>query len=97
MKSLPQSEFEFYWPRHVTFISVFNLSSVISGQGCEKEVTEASDGISDEQKVERIMRLSWALVHSRQPDDVQRGIAMLEGVIKFIQCQNRMFTFSNYF
>lgn len=25
------------------------------------------------------MRLSWALVHSRQPEDVQRGIAMLEG------------------
>ncbi|GAB2279201.1 Mitochondrial fission 1 protein A [Dionaea muscipula] len=24
------------------------------------------------------MRLSWALVHSRQPEDVQRGIAMLE-------------------
>lgn len=25
------------------------------------------------------MRLSWALVHSRRPEDVQRGIAMLEG------------------
>jgi fission 1 protein len=25
------------------------------------------------------MRLSWALVHSKQPEDVQRGIAMLEG------------------
>ncbi|CAN1250556.1 Mitochondrial fission 1 protein A [Linum perenne] len=24
------------------------------------------------------MRLSWALVHSKQPEDVQRGIAMLE-------------------
>lgn len=24
------------------------------------------------------MRLSWALVHSRQPEHVQRGIAMLE-------------------
>ncbi|OAY69912.1 Mitochondrial fission 1 protein A [Ananas comosus] len=24
------------------------------------------------------MRLSWALVHSRQPDDVNRGIGMLE-------------------
>lgn len=27
------------------------------------------------------MRLSWALVHSRQSEDVQRGIAMLEGNI----------------
>ncbi|KAF9604732.1 hypothetical protein IFM89_009528 [Coptis chinensis] len=24
------------------------------------------------------MRLSWALVHSKQPEDVQRGLAMLE-------------------
>ncbi|KAJ0547536.1 putative mitochondria fission 1 protein [Helianthus annuus] len=24
------------------------------------------------------MRLSWTLVHSRQPEDVQRSIAMLE-------------------
>lgn len=60
--------------------SIFCLSSVTSWQGCEKEVTEASDGASDEQKGESIMRLSWALVHSRRPDDVQRGIAMLEGV-----------------
>lgn len=35
-------------------------------------------GVSDELKSESIMRLSWALVHSRQPEDVQRGIAMLE-------------------
>lgn len=27
------------------------------------------------------MRLSWALVHSKRPEDVQRGIAMLEGDI----------------
>ncbi|XP_071701224.1 mitochondrial fission 1 protein A-like [Rutidosis leptorrhynchoides] len=46
--------------------------------GCEKEVAEASNDASDEAKSESIMRLSWALVHSRQPDDVQRGIAMLE-------------------
>ncbi|KAI8563639.1 hypothetical protein RHMOL_Rhmol03G0125300 [Rhododendron molle] len=26
----------------------------------------------------RVKALSWALVHSRQPEDVQRGIAMLE-------------------
>ncbi|KAL1815069.1 hypothetical protein DCAR_0519299 [Daucus carota subsp. sativus] len=42
--------------------------------GCEKEVVESSE----EQKAESIMRFSWALVHSRQTDDVQRGIAMLE-------------------
>ncbi|KAJ0590901.1 putative mitochondria fission 1 protein [Helianthus annuus] len=46
--------------------------------GCEKEVAEASNDASDEAKSEGIMRLSWALVHSRQPEDVQRGIAMLE-------------------
>ncbi|KAG2683582.1 hypothetical protein I3760_10G037900 [Carya illinoinensis] len=44
--------------------------------GCEREVAEAGD--SDERKSESIMRLSWALVHSRQPEDVQRGMAMLE-------------------
>ncbi|KAI4348625.1 hypothetical protein L6164_009329 [Bauhinia variegata] len=46
--------------------------------GCEKEVAEASKEDSEERKNESIMRLSWALVHSRQPDDVQRGIAMLQ-------------------
>lgn len=51
------------------------------GQGCEKEVAEANKGDSDELKSESIMRLSWALVHSKQPEDVQRGIAMLEGII----------------
>ncbi|XP_057982183.1 mitochondrial fission 1 protein A [Malania oleifera] len=45
--------------------------------GCEREIGEA-EGVSDEQKSESIMRLSWALVHSRQPEDVQRGIMMLE-------------------
>ncbi|XVE78969.1 hypothetical protein DITRI_Ditri14bG0021000 [Diplodiscus trichospermus] len=45
--------------------------------GCEKEVAELGTG-SEELKNECIMRLSWALVHSRRPDDVQRGIAMLE-------------------
>ncbi|GMQ04733.1 hypothetical protein CsSME_00050058 [Camellia sinensis var. sinensis] len=28
--------------------------------------------------IERIIRLSWALVHSKQPEDMQHGIAMLE-------------------
>ncbi|KAK4481681.1 hypothetical protein RD792_012588 [Penstemon davidsonii] len=46
--------------------------------GCEREVAEVSKDGSDERKDESIMRLSWALVHSRQPEDVQRGIAMLE-------------------
>ncbi|XAR68434.1 hypothetical protein NMG60_11003543 [Bertholletia excelsa] len=45
---------------------------------CEKEAAEAANGASDEVKNESIMRLSWALVHSRKPEDVQRGIAMLE-------------------
>ncbi|KAJ9548077.1 hypothetical protein OSB04_020620 [Centaurea solstitialis] len=49
--------------------------------GCEKEVTEAANDSSDEAKNESIMRLSWALVHSRQSDDVQRGIAMLEASV----------------
>ena len=48
-------------------------------QGCEREVAEAQNGSSDELLKECIMRLSWALVHSRQPEDVQRGIGMLEG------------------
>ncbi|GAB4843918.1 Mitochondrial fission 1 protein A [Ancistrocladus abbreviatus] len=46
--------------------------------GLEKEVAEAANGTSDEQRSESIMRLSWALVHSRQEEDIQRGIAMLE-------------------
>ncbi|XP_042502176.1 mitochondrial fission 1 protein A-like [Macadamia integrifolia] len=46
-------------------------------QGCEREVAE-SDGFPEEHINETIMRLSWALVHSRQPEDMQRGIAMLE-------------------
>ncbi|MCD9559101.1 Mitochondrial fission 1 protein A [Datura stramonium] len=46
--------------------------------GCEREVAEAEKSSSDELKSECIMRLSWALVHSRRPEDVQRGVAMLE-------------------
>ncbi|KAF3442505.1 hypothetical protein FNV43_RR16421 [Rhamnella rubrinervis] len=46
--------------------------------GCEREVAETANGESEERKNESIMRLSWALVHSRQAEDVQRGIAMLE-------------------
>ncbi|KAL3585255.1 hypothetical protein D5086_012122 [Populus alba] len=47
-------------------------------EGCEREVAEAAEGDSEELKRDTIMRLSWALVHSKQPEDVQRGIAMLE-------------------
>uniref|UniRef100_A0ACD5TH18 Uncharacterized protein n=1 Tax=Avena sativa TaxID=4498 RepID=A0ACD5TH18_AVESA len=43
--------------------------------GCEREVAEAA---TEEQKNDSMMRLSWALVHSRQPDDVNRGIGMIE-------------------
>ncbi|KAK8942474.1 hypothetical protein KSP39_PZI008992 [Platanthera zijinensis] len=43
--------------------------------GCENEVSEAGNA---ENKNDSLMRLSWALVHSRQPEDVNRGIAMLE-------------------
>ncbi|KAK1317543.1 hypothetical protein QJS10_CPA05g00806 [Acorus calamus] len=55
--------------------SVVNMSC--GGQGCEREVAE-NEGASDEMKSENLMRLSWALVHSKHPEDVQRGIAMLE-------------------
>ncbi|CAL5347628.1 unnamed protein product [Camellia sinensis] len=47
-------------------------------KGCEREVSEAANGVSDELKSERIIGLSWALVHSKQPEDIQHGIAMLE-------------------
>ncbi|XP_051214381.1 mitochondrial fission 1 protein A [Lolium perenne] len=43
--------------------------------GCEREVADAAN---QEQKNESLMRLSWALVHSGQPEDVNRGIGMLE-------------------
>ncbi|MED6169400.1 Mitochondrial fission 1 protein A [Stylosanthes scabra] len=46
--------------------------------GCEREVAEAGKQ-SDEFLQECLLRLSWALVHSKRPQDVQRGIAMLEG------------------
>lgn len=58
-------------------------------KGCEREVAEASNGDSEERKSESIMRLSWALVHSRQSEDVQRGIAMLESNITL---QNKLST-----
>lgn len=39
------------------------------------------------------MRLSWALVHSRQAEDVQRGIAMLEGKPHEIKRLKTLFSF----
>ncbi|RVW35953.1 Mitochondrial fission 1 protein A [Vitis vinifera] len=48
---------------------------------CDRDViavADAANGGSEEHKSECIMRLSWALVHSRQAEDIQRGIAMLE-------------------
>ncbi|KAJ8774270.1 hypothetical protein K2173_009701 [Erythroxylum novogranatense] len=45
---------------------------------CERDAGEAAKGDLDDLKNESIIRLSWALVHFRQPEDVQRGIAMLE-------------------
>lgn len=59
---------------------------MLAFQGCEKEVKESSDGDSEEKKKESIMRFSWALVHSRQAEDIQRGIAMLEGILIYIKC-----------
>ncbi|KAF2617672.1 hypothetical protein F2Q68_00041671 [Brassica cretica] len=42
------------------------------------EVREATNSGNEGLKKECLMRLSWALVHSHQQDDVQRGIDMLE-------------------
>ncbi|KAI3931374.1 hypothetical protein MKX01_040291, partial [Papaver californicum] len=46
--------------------------------GCEREIAENGNDTSDEAKNESIMRLSWTLIHSRHPEDVHRGLAMLE-------------------
>ncbi|KAL9261319.1 Mitochondrial fission 1 protein A-like protein [Drosera capensis] len=58
--------------------------------GCEREVTEANKGSSDEHRNECLMRLSWALVHSRQAEDVQRGIAMLDAALSSVGNQLQM-------
>ncbi|XP_059665368.1 mitochondrial fission 1 protein A [Cornus florida] len=58
--------------------------------GCEREVAEAEKGSADELKSECIMRLSWALVHSKRPEDVQRGIAMLEASLSGISSPLQM-------
>ena len=46
--------------------------------GCEREVLEAEKQSSQEYMQDCLLRLSWALVHSKHPQDVHRGIAMLE-------------------
>ncbi|XP_024540050.1 mitochondrial fission 1 protein A [Selaginella moellendorffii] len=46
---------------------------------CESEVAKEGAGITPEKdRNESLMRLAWALVHSREPSNVLRGIAMLE-------------------
>ncbi|KAI3911142.1 hypothetical protein MKW92_047081 [Papaver armeniacum] len=49
---------------------------------CERDIAEAGDDAPDEVKNENIIKLSWALVHTRQPEDVQRGIALLEAPLR---------------
>ncbi|KAI3968160.1 hypothetical protein MKX01_018463 [Papaver californicum] len=66
--------------------------------GCEREIAENGNDTSDEAKNESIMRLSWALVHSGQPEDVQRGIAMLEaslaGALTPLQKREKLYLLS---
>ncbi|KAJ7541631.1 hypothetical protein O6H91_10G067800 [Diphasiastrum complanatum] len=51
-------------------------------QNCEREAAAQGVGISEaSDQSESMMRLAWALVHSHQPADVQRGIAMLEAAL----------------
>ncbi|OEL16825.1 Mitochondrial fission 1 protein A, partial [Dichanthelium oligosanthes] len=54
--------------------------------GFEREIAEAAN---EGQKNDSLMRLSWALVHSRQPEDVNRGIGMLQvpTFSRFLQIQ----------
>ncbi|MCL7050160.1 hypothetical protein MKW94_013282 [Papaver nudicaule] len=49
---------------------------------CERDIDEAGDDTPDEVKNENIIKLSWALVHTRQSKDVERGIALLEALIE---------------
>jgi hypothetical protein len=42
------------------------------------------------------MRLSWALVHSRQTEDVNRGIGMIEGRINFLFAWLKMILVATY-
>ncbi|KAI3880211.1 hypothetical protein MKW92_002016 [Papaver armeniacum] len=51
-------------------------------EDCERDIAEAGDDAPVEVKNENIIKLSWALVHTRQPEDVQRGIALLEASLE---------------
>lgn len=72
----------FCWTGIIVILGIF-FKNIWCSQGCEREVAEAADLDSIERKKESIMRLSWALVHSRNTEDVERGIAMLEGKVDF--------------
>ncbi|RZC84353.1 hypothetical protein C5167_047141 [Papaver somniferum] len=43
----------------------------ITEMDCERDIAEAGDDAPDEVKNENIIKLSRALVHTRQPEDVQ--------------------------
>jgi fission 1 protein len=43
-----------------------------------------------------MMRLSWALVHSRQTDDVNRGIGMIEGQISYLFAWLKIYLLQHY-
>ncbi|XP_026418948.1 mitochondrial fission 1 protein A-like [Papaver somniferum] len=49
---------------------------------CERDIAEAGDDAPGEVKNENIIKLSWALVHTRQPEDVLRGIDLLEAPLE---------------
>lgn len=49
-------------------------------QSCEMEASGEKAAVSGDNG-DSIMRLAWALVHSRNGPDVQRGISMLEGTL----------------
>ena len=56
-------------------------------QSCELEASGEKAAASGD-KSDGIMRLAWALVHSHNAPDVQRGIAMLEGMFDFFIYMN---------
>lgn len=58
-------------------------------QSCELEASGEKAAVSGDNN-DSIMRLAWALVHSRNPPDVQRGIAMLEGVPRLLHTNSRV-------
>lgn len=80
-----QTVFDHAHARLIVIVATRSLWSIPFYQGFESEVAEAAN---EEQKTESLMRLSWALVHSRQPEDVNRGIGMLEGDIYTLLVSN---------